>query len=201
MNLLAIAATSRKGKSTDKLVDKAIEGAKSKNPDLNVKKIYLIDYNIGYCRNCLSCRDSDTKEPFAKCSIRDDMDILCKELHESDLLIIGTPLHNGGVHEVLYTFLVRIVWVFAKPGGKLLTLHGAPVPRSDKKRKSITIISTGLVPPIYRMFCDDATHIIKDTVKVALNGKTLGSLYAGDIEHRGVDFYFNKAYKLGTLLD
>ena len=54
MNLLAIVGSPRKGKSTDTLVDKAIEGVKSKNPDCNVKKINLIEHNIKFCKNCLA---------------------------------------------------------------------------------------------------------------------------------------------------
>ena len=80
MNLLAIVGSSRKGKATDTLVDKAIEGARSRDPDCDVKKIHLMDYNIEYCRNCLVCRDTKTDEPYVQCVIRDDMDIICKDL-------------------------------------------------------------------------------------------------------------------------
>ena len=36
MNILAVMGSPRKGKSTDTLVDKAIEGVKSKEPDFTV---------------------------------------------------------------------------------------------------------------------------------------------------------------------
>jgi hypothetical protein len=38
MNLLAVVGSPRKGNATDKRVDKAIEGFKSKSPDCSVKK-------------------------------------------------------------------------------------------------------------------------------------------------------------------
>ena len=41
MNLLAIVGSPRKGKATDTLVDKAIDGVKSKAPDYNVKKLIV----------------------------------------------------------------------------------------------------------------------------------------------------------------
>ena len=72
MNLLAIVGSPRKGKATDSFVDKAIEGAKSKSPDLHVHKIHLADETIHYCKNCLTCRDRPTDEPISKCSIWDD---------------------------------------------------------------------------------------------------------------------------------
>ena len=74
MNVLAIVGSPRKGKSTDTLVDKAIEGVNSKDPNGNVKKINLIEHDIKFCKNCLTCRDVKTNEPVTKCVIRDDMD-------------------------------------------------------------------------------------------------------------------------------
>ena len=76
MNLLAIMGSPRKGKATDTLVDAAIEGFKSESPDGCVKKINLIEHEIKFCKNCLSCRDSKTLEPVAKCTIQDDMDYI-----------------------------------------------------------------------------------------------------------------------------
>ena len=197
MNLLAIVGSPRKGKSTDTLVDKAIEGAKSKDPDCKVKKINLIDHDIRFCKNCLACRDVKTEEPVTKCSIRDDMDYIKEDVLNSDALIFGTPVHMGYAAAIMMTFLERICWTFGKPERRVLTIYGCPKPRSDKKRKAVIIITSGIVPPIYRKFCDEATSLIRGTIRDSLNAKTVGDMYAGDIEHKGVEHYFDKAYKLG----
>jgi multimeric flavodoxin WrbA len=200
MNILAVVGSARKGKATDMLVDKAIEGAKSLSPNSMVKKLNLIDYDIKFCKNCLACRDSQTKEPAAKCTIRDDMDYLYEDVLKSDRLIFGTPVHMGFATGVMTTFLERICWTFAKPERKILTISGCPVPRSDKKRKAVIIVVSGIVPPVYRRFCDDATSLIRQTIKDSLNAKTVGDMYAGDIEHRGAEYYFDKAFNLGKKL-
>lgn len=200
MNLLAVVGSPRKGKATDTLVDIAIEGFKSKDPDCTAKKLNLIDYDIQFCKNCLVCRDSKTKDPVANCSIRDDMDLIRDDLLKSDCLIFGTPVHMGYATAIMMTFLERICWTFAKPEGKVLTIDGCPVPRSNKMRKASIIITSGIVPPLFRRFCDDATKLIKNTLKDSLNVKTMGDMYAGDIEHRGVDYYKKKAFKLGRIL-
>jgi multimeric flavodoxin WrbA len=44
MNILAIVGSHRKGKASDILVDRAIEGAKSKDLNCNVRKINLIEH-------------------------------------------------------------------------------------------------------------------------------------------------------------
>ena len=200
MNLLSIVGSPRKGQATDTLVDKAIEGVKSKSQNCNVKKLHLADHDIKFCKNCLACRDSKTKEPVAKCSIRDDMDHIKEDVLKSDSLIFGTPVHMGYATAIMMTFLERICWTFAKPEGNILTIFGCPIPRSNKKRKSIIIVTSGIIPPLFRRFCDDATPLIKQTVKDSLNAKTVADMYAGDIEHRGVDCYLNKAFSLGRKL-
>lgn len=200
MNLLAVVGSPRKGKATDKLVDKAIEGFKSKSPDCGVKKINLIEHDIKFCNNCLTCRDIKTNEPVAKCTIRDDMDHIKKDVLSSDYLIFGTPVHMGYATAVMMTFLERICWTFGKPERTVMTIKGCPLPRSNKKRKAVIIVTSGIVPPLYRKLCNWAAKQIKGVVIDSLNGKIVGDMYAGDIEHRGVDHYFDKAFKLGRRL-
>jgi hypothetical protein len=136
MNLLAIVGSPRKGKATDILVDRAIEGAKTKAKNCDVKKLNLIDYEIKHCKNCLACRESQTEEPVARCSIRDDMDVIKEDILKSDRLVLATPVHSGFATALMTSFLERITWTFAKPKRKILTLSGCPLPRSDKKRNS-----------------------------------------------------------------
>jgi len=200
MNLLAIVGSPRKGKATDTLVDRAVEGAVLADPDLNVKKIHLYDHNIKFCTNCLTCRDSQTDEPYASCTLRDDMDQIYQDVFDSDVLIFGTPVHMGYATAIMMSFLERICWTFAKPEGKILTITQCPIPRTDKKRKAAIIVTSGIIPPVYRRFCDDATKQIRGVAKDSLNAKTIESLYAGDIEGRGVGNYADKATQLGMKL-
>jgi multimeric flavodoxin WrbA len=200
MNLLAIVGSPRRGQATDTLVDKAIEGFSSRSKDCGVRKINLIEHNIQFCRNCLTCRDNHAAVPAAECIIKDDMESIKKDVINSDALIFGTPVHMGYVTGVMMTFLERICWIFAKPEKKVVTIHGCPLPRSDKKRKAVVIVTSGIVPPAYRRFCDWATGQIRGVVEDSLNGKVVGSLYAGDIEHRGVESYLGKAFRLGEKL-
>lgn len=200
MNLLAVMGSPRKGKATDTLVDKAIEGAVSINHDLAIRKVVLADHDIRCCTNCLTCRDRVTDEPFSPCTLRDDMDSIYEDILASDLIIFGTPLHMGYTSSLMMIFLERICWTFAKPEGKILTISACPIPRSDKKRRSVTIMTNGIIPPVYRKFCDDASSLIRGTVRDSLNAKTVGDLYAGNIEGRGVDHYLNRAFNLGRKL-
>ena len=200
MDLLAIVGSPRKGKATDTLVDKAIEGAKSTNPDCAVKKIHLADNDIKFCRDCLTCWKDTEAEPYAKCVIRDDMDTIFEEIAKADYLILGTPVHMGFATGIMTTFLERICWTFARPGKNYLNVKGCPAPRSDRERKAIIIAVSGMIPPMYKMFCNWATPQIRQTIHDSLNAKTVGKMYAGDVWHRGIECYHEKAFELGRKL-
>ncbi len=200
MNVLAIVGSPRKGKATDLLVDKAIEGVSAKARNCQVKKLNLIDHGIQHCRNCLACRESKTSEPVARCSIRDDMDHISVDVLNSDALIFGTPVHMGYATGLMMCFLERVCWTFAKPEKSYIVIKGCPLPRSNKKRKAVIIVTSGIIPPRYRKFCNQAAPLIRGVIKDSLNAKTVGEMYGGDIEHQGVDRYFDEALKLGKRL-
>ncbi|MCP3927165.1 MAG: flavodoxin family protein [Desulfobacterales bacterium] len=200
MNLLAIIGSPRKGKATDTLVDKAIEGVIEKTPEASIKKIYLSDNEINYCKDCLTCWRQDIKDPLAKCVIRDDMDVINQDILNADSLIIGTPIHMGYTTALMMTFLERICWTFAKPTKSYFIVKGCPEPRSDKKRKAIIIGVSGMIPTKYKKLCNCATPQIKGVIKDSLNAKTVGDLYAGDVWNQNVEQYFDKAFKLGQKL-
>lgn len=200
MNLLAITGSPRKGKATDTLVDKTIEGVLKTSPDASIKKMYLSDHDIQYCKDCLACWRSDTEDPVARCVIRDDMDAINQDILNADALIMGTPIHMGYATALMMTFLERLCWTFAKPEKSYVLVKGCPTPRSKKNRKAVIIAVSGMIPPRYKTFCNWATSQIKGVIKDSLNAKTVGELYAGDVWHRGVEHYFDHAFKLGQKL-
>ena len=200
MNLVAILGSPRKGKSTDVLLDKVIEGARSASPDLNVKKIILIDRDIRHCKNCLACRNTKKPGPVAKCAIRDDMDDIVPDLLDADLLAFGTPVHAGYATALMAMFLERITWIFSTPTKRYLTIRGCPEPRSDRKRKAAILVTAGIISPFYRRLCDEATPMIRTILRDGLGARTVGSVYAGALERRGAEHYFASAEKLGRRL-
>lgn len=200
MHVVAVMGSPRKGKVTDALVDKALEGFLSVSAGSSVSKISLIDHDIRYCTNCLTCRDAGTAEPVARCVIRDDMDRIAPLLLQSDALIFGTPVHMGSATALMVAFLERICWTFAKPERTILTIKGCPMPRSKRQRKAVILVASGAVPPVMRRFCDFATPLIRDTIRDSLHARTVGSLYAGAVEVRGIERYVGKSFQLGEKL-
>jgi len=144
------------------------------------------------------CRNDDPDKKIANCVISDDMEMIYPMIEEADGFIFGTPVNMGAVTAVMKTFLERACWVFGKPGNR--PVQGCPTPRTERKKRAIIIISSGIIAPLLRRWCDDATPLIKSLCDCSFNAKVLGSLYAGAVEKRGLDVYLDKAYNLGKKL-
>jgi NAD(P)H-dependent FMN reductase len=197
MNILAVVGSYRKGRTVETLVDSAIEGARA-NSDISVKKLHLVEKHIEYCKNCMACRNDAESCDRAACVISDDMDAIYAMVDEADGYIFGTPVNMGNVTALMKTFLERLCWVFARPG--TWPLVGCPRPRTTRDKAAIVIVTSGIVPPLLRRWCDDATPLIKSVCASSLNAKVVGDLYAGAVERRGVEAYLDKAFGLGKRL-
>ena len=198
MKTVAIMGSYRKGKTIDTLVDRAIEGVMDACPDAEVEKIVLIDRHIEYCRNCGACRRDDPKKTIARCVIDDDMQEILPLMREADAYIFGVPIFEGTVNAVTKAFLERICWTLARAGR--WPVRGCPQPRDERKKRAIALMSSGLIIPLLRRFCDDATALIKNTAGDSLNAKLIGSLYAGGVEKVGFERYLEPARNLGVRL-
>jgi len=197
MKILAIIGSYRRGRTIDTLVDKAIEGAEQAG-GVSVERVFLKDRDIKYCTNCMTCRGDDPAKEIANCSIADDMQDIYPAIQAADGYIFATPINCGTVTAVMKTFLERTCWTLARPGRK--PIKGCPEPRSKRRKSAIIILATGLVPPLLRRFCDDATSLIKSNCECCFGARVLGTLYAGAVEKKGIDRYMAKARKLGSRL-
>ena len=106
MKVMAIIGSPRRGGNTELLVDRVIEGCRSRG-NAEIEKVFIADRNIQYCSGCLTC----TFPPpgTGKCVLRDDMDVLIEKIRESDAFIFGTPNHMRTVSAPLLNFLARML--------------------------------------------------------------------------------------------
>ena len=104
--ILAIMGGPRKGHSTEKLLDKFLEGVRDSGQEVEIKKVYVRDLNIDHCIGCGYC------EKTGKCFMTDDMDILYKDFDETDAVIIASPIFFNSVKSYLKAVIDRcqIFW-------------------------------------------------------------------------------------------
>jgi hypothetical protein len=77
---------------------------------------------------------------------------------------------------------------------------GCSMPHSRKQHKTEILVTSRAVPPVMRRFCDFATPLIRDTIRDSLHARTVGSMYAGAVEVRGIERYVGKSFQLGEKL-
>ena len=198
MRVVAVMGSYRKGKTIDTLIDEAIQGVRDADPSAEVEKVILVDRDIRYCTNCMACMKDDPEKPIARCPINDDMQALYPLIRNADAYIFATPVNMGAVTAIMKTFLERICYTLARPGR--WPIRGCPEPRVTDRKRLIILVSSGLIPPLLRRLCDDATSLIKTTCKDSLNARLVGDLYAGAVAKRGIDCYAAAARRLGRKL-
>ena len=124
MKVTGFVGSPRINGNTNALVEKVLEGAKEKGAET---KIYNLNaMNFKGCQACYRCRKT------SKCEVQDDMQILYKEILESDGIVIGSPIYMGQITGQIKLFLDRF--------------HSLVVPNSPLAGKKLIVIYSQEVP-------------------------------------------------------
>ena len=89
MKILAINGSPRIGGNTDTLLDKVLEGAKSKGAE--VEKIILNELKFSPCQECENIKDNGS------CIVQDDMQDVYEKIKNVDVLILASPVFFGSL--------------------------------------------------------------------------------------------------------
>ena len=178
MKTLAICGSYRRQGVIHALMEEVAAGVRAVMPEAEIETIQLTERKIAYCRGCMRCYGDDPAKPIADCVIRDDdMAELARKLDAADGYIFGTPIFCGTVTAVMKTFCERFAYVLGRPGKR--PLPGCPTPRTSRRKAAVLVMSTAVVPRLFRWFCDDATKFFREILPCTLNARMVGSLYAG----------------------
>jgi multimeric flavodoxin WrbA len=141
MKLMAFVGSPRKHSNTDLLIDKVIEGAKSKI-EVEVEKIYLYDADIKYCTACGKHTILEGRKP---CPIKDDMEGILQRMEKADGFIFGSPNHGRTISAPMTNFIARMMpllnmqVVYGEKG----EIKDAWVESKVKGKKVVSVISQG----------------------------------------------------------
>ena len=110
MKIMAFVGSPRKNSNVDTLMDKVIEGVKSRT-DAEAEKIYLYKADIKNCNACGLCSPLMGSKD---CPIDDDMPGILNRMLEADAYIFGTPNHVHTMTSAMTNF-----WARLQPLGKM----------------------------------------------------------------------------------
>lgn len=107
MKVLGINGSPRIGGNTDILLEKAMEGARSKGA--KTEKIFLNELNIAPCQE--QEYENVNDEGFSV--VDDDIHIVFRKMQEADVLILASPIFFGSLSAQAKTMIDRFqcVWV------------------------------------------------------------------------------------------
>ncbi len=89
MYVLGINGSPRIGGNTDILLDKALEGAKTKGAQ--IEKVILNNLKFSPCQECKNIRDDGT------CIVEDELQPLYKKIEQADGIILASPIFFGSL--------------------------------------------------------------------------------------------------------
>jgi len=141
MKIMAFVGSPRKGGNTDILIDKVIEGVKSKT-EVEVEKIYLYEANIKYCTGCgLHTVLKGSKE----CPLDDDMKGILKRMEQADAFILGSPNHGRTISAAMTNLIARMMpllkmEVIRDDAGNIIDGVQKPL---VKGKKAVMVVSQG----------------------------------------------------------
>lgn len=145
MKIMAFVGSPRKGSNIDTLIDKVIEGAKSKI-EAEVEKIYLYEANIKNCTGCLACTAFRGGQD---CPLKDDMAGILQRMIKADMLIFGSPNHVHSMSAALTNLFCRMqplikMQVIKDESGKILSATATTL---ISGKKAVMVASQGDFSP------------------------------------------------------
>ncbi len=141
MKVMAIMGSPRKGSNVDILIDKVIEGVKSKT-DVEAEKVYIYESDIKYCTGCGA---HSILQGAKDCPLGDDMDGILKRMQKADALIFGSPNHGRTISAGLTNFFARMMpmlkmQIERDEEGNIIHAETKPLIRG---KKAVTVVSQG----------------------------------------------------------
>lgn len=135
MHIVAINGSPRKNWNTATLLNKALEGAATK--DATTELIHLYDLNYKGCVSCFACKQRGGKS-YGKCAYKDDLTSVLEKIETADALILGSPIYFGNVTGEMRSFIERLLFQYLVYDGSYSSLN--------KKKKNTGLIYTMNVP-------------------------------------------------------
>lgn len=106
MKVLGIYASPRKGGNSDRLLDKALEGAHSAGAE--VVRVYARDLKMCGCIECGGC------DKTGQCVVQDDMQSVYPLLGDADVVILSSPIFFYGLTAQVKALIDRGQALWAK---------------------------------------------------------------------------------------
>jgi multimeric flavodoxin WrbA len=198
MKIMAFVGSPRKGSNIDTLIDKVIEGAKSKI-EAEVEKIYLYEANIKNCTGCLACTAFRGGQD---CPLKDDMAGILQRMIKADMLIFGSPNHVHSMSAALTNLFCRMqplikMQAIKDESGKILSATATTL---ISGKKAVMVASQGdFSPSASALLLRALDSNLKDfRLKKVAEVFSTGNLETANVKNKEADL--QQAFEAGVKL-
>lgn len=171
--VVAIVGSYRRGGITDQAVDAVLEGARENGA--HTEKIYLIEQQIEFCRNCRMCTQVDGPAR-GECVHQDDLESVLRRVEDATAVVLGSPVNYYNVTAVFRRFMERLIGYTWWPWGKNL----GPVIRKKIRTKKAVLVASAAVPSFFIPLSTGAPRALKVAAKM-VGAKPVGKLWIGSV--------------------
>ncbi|MGO9136168.1 MAG: flavodoxin family protein [Syntrophales bacterium] len=109
MKVIALNGSPRKKWNTATLLKHALDGAASKGAETEL--IHLYDYNYKGCISCFACKLKGGKS-YGRCAVNDDLKPILDKVHDTDAIILGSPIYFGMPTGIIKSFTERLLFQY-----------------------------------------------------------------------------------------
>ena len=166
MYILGINGSPRPGGNTDILLDKVLEGARTKG--VKTEKIVLNTLKFSPCQECENIRDDSS------CIIEDDMQPLYEKIKEADAIILASPIFFCSLSAQTKMMIDRFQCLWR---AKYILKKGI----FNKKKKGFFI---SVEASTRKDFFDNAKSIVKNLF-ATINADYKEELFCSGVEEKG----------------
>jgi multimeric flavodoxin WrbA len=125
MKITAVNGSPRKGWNTHLLLEKALEGARSKGAETELVNLY--DLNFKGCISCFECKRKGGRSE-GQCGVRDELQPILKEIAAGGGLILGSPIYISEVTAAMRAFIERLTFQYVTYSKERATFFEGHVP-------------------------------------------------------------------------
>ena len=149
MKILGILGSPRLKGSCSKLLNRALEGAKSTGAETAIFK--LIKRDVKYCLGCGNCYTKNPDLQLGKCPIKDETQEMLKKYLACDGYFFASPAYDMFTTALMKTFLERkIAFTFKEPDktGEITMPLPRPGITQDFKKKASFIVTANVADEV-----------------------------------------------------
>ncbi len=107
MKVIAVNGSPRKNWNTATLLDKALEGARSKGAKTEI--VHLYELGFQGCTSCFECKMKGSALP-GRCTMSDGLSPVLEWIYGCDALVLGSPIYLGNITGAMHSFLERLIF-------------------------------------------------------------------------------------------